>query len=223
MRHPRLWVTDRWAGDFFDDKIANMTISRANLLFRGRRGNQMGWSLMEVLVAVFVLGTGIVGALGMQLGALRTARQSAYLSTATELASDITDRMRADHRANGTNGTDNPFVGLDYDAANAPSAPGATCHGPDATCTPDQMVRFDIYEWEQRLRAALPGARAVICRDTVLWNVAAGGYDWNCSASAPGTAPVVVKIGWRGAQDVSGSDRQTGASRPVIALVVADA
>lgn len=57
--------------------------------------NQKGVSLIEVLVAVLVLGVGLLGLAGLQANALRNT-QSAYLSTeAAILAYDFLDQARA--------------------------------------------------------------------------------------------------------------------------------
>ena len=48
--------------------------------------------------------------------------------------------------------------------------------------------------WQDRAGAALPGGRAVVCRDSSPWNDAAGAYRWDC---APTAGPLLVKLGWR--------------------------
>lgn len=56
---------------------------------------QKGISLIEVLVAVLILGVGLLGLAGLQANALRNT-QSAYLSTeASILAYDFLDQARA--------------------------------------------------------------------------------------------------------------------------------
>lgn len=56
---------------------------------------QKGISLVEVLVAVLILGVGLLGLAGLQANALRNT-QSAYLSTeASILAYDFLDQARA--------------------------------------------------------------------------------------------------------------------------------
>src|SRR5690606_15894095 len=54
-----------------------------------------GFSLIEVLVAVFVLAVGVIGAAGMQLAALRTTQQSSFQTRALHLAAEMADYMRA--------------------------------------------------------------------------------------------------------------------------------
>lgn len=48
--------------------------------------------------------------------------------------------------------------------------------------------------WTARAAAALPGGRAVICRDSLPWNDAAGAYRWTCE---PAAGPLLVKVAWQ--------------------------
>lgn len=56
---------------------------------------QRGVSLLEVLVAVLVLAIGVLGAVAMQISALRYNASAAYTTQASFLAYDMLDRMRA--------------------------------------------------------------------------------------------------------------------------------
>lgn len=48
--------------------------------------------------------------------------------------------------------------------------------------------------WQERAGAALPGGRAVVCRDPSPWNDTAGALRWAC---APTAGPLLVKLGWQ--------------------------
>ncbi|WP_193075869.1 type IV pilus modification protein PilV [Pseudomonas sp. FME51] len=56
---------------------------------------QRGASLLEVLIAVLVLAVGVLGAVSLQVNALRYNASAAYNTQASFLAYDILDRMRA--------------------------------------------------------------------------------------------------------------------------------
>lgn len=60
-----------------------------------RSAPQAGFSLIEVMVAVFVLAIGLLGAAGMQLTALKYTDSSRINSQASFFVYDILDRMRA--------------------------------------------------------------------------------------------------------------------------------
>lgn len=57
--------------------------------------SQRGVSLLEVLIAVLVLAIGVLGAVSLQVNALRYNASAAYNTQASFLAYDMLDRMRA--------------------------------------------------------------------------------------------------------------------------------
>lgn len=57
--------------------------------------SQLGFTLIEVMVAVVVLSIGLLGLAGLQITGLRNNQSASFRSTATVLAYDITDAMRA--------------------------------------------------------------------------------------------------------------------------------
>ncbi len=154
-----------------------------------------GFSMIEVLVSILVLAAGVIGAAGMQLAALRTTRQSAFQSAAVQLASELADKMRANDsqmkRADGAN----PFLALQYQAADGdPPASAKSCYATD--CDGSELAEFDIYEWKKRVKAALPGGRAVVCRDAKPWDSSANSLTWDCTAGAVDGGSLVIKLGW---------------------------
>ncbi|WP_440963731.1 type IV pilus modification protein PilV [Massilia sp. GER05] len=166
-----------------------------------------GFTLVEVLVALFVVALGIAGAAALQTLAVRSARDAARLSDGTRLARSLAERMRANPRALAQ--SDNPYLHLDYDASGgAPTAP-APCYA-DADCDADDLARFDVFEVAEAVAAGFPGGRLRVCRDAGSPD-AAGVLPWTCDEEDG--APVVVKLGWR-AQD----DRETGAPKLMMPL-----
>lgn len=59
------------------------------------RCRQSGFSLMELMIAVFIAAIGVLGAAAMQLNALKYTDSSKLTSQASFIAYDIIDRMRA--------------------------------------------------------------------------------------------------------------------------------
>ena len=179
-----------------------------------------GFTLVEVMVAVLVLALGVIGGAAMQLAALRTRHESALLSGAALLASGLAERMRMNTVQMQLDDGANPYLGVDYDAAADahPAVPAFTCFAP-ALCSSAQLASFDLAEIRQQLRAIMPGARLVICRDALAWDAARQGLGWPCSG-APG-APIVIKLGWRG-KNPDGSAAQDGARTypPAVALTL---
>jgi type IV pilus assembly protein PilV len=124
-----------------------------------------GFTLLEVLVALFVLAIGLLGLAMLQTTGLRFNTNSYSRSQATYVAYDIIDRMRA-NKAGFTNG--------DYDVPNDTAASTkisnfdacktAACKCDDATgatvCDKSNMATFDLGRWYQQQYLLLPGAAA---------------------------------------------------------------
>ncbi len=176
-----------------------------------------GFSLIEVLVAVFV---GVLGAGATQLAALRTRHESHLMSAAVQLAASLAERMQANAGVMHLPDGDNPYLTLHYDAAEgAPSPPASLCLA-GAACNGAQLAALDLFEFKQALHRHFPGGRVRVCRDAQPWNGASHALGWSC---APGAAPVVIKLGWRG-KNPDGSAAQDGAQQfaPSVALTLAE-
>ena len=112
-----------------------------------------GFSLIEVLVAMFVVAMGILALAGLLQASTRYSKMSELRSTATLLANDVADRIRANPvggelGAGGYDLTDKAFP-----------TPVAPAHAPctsDAPCGPSDLARVDMTEWTARVRATLP-------------------------------------------------------------------
>lgn len=176
-----------------------------------------GYSLIEVVVSAFVLAFGVIGAIGMQLTALRTTQQSAFQSNALHLAADMADRMRANVAHMRAADSDNPYLQVDFQSGDGASNASFDCYGAGADCGPLQIAQFDVAEWLAQLDRSLPNARARICRDATLSSATGENLSWNCNASTA-FAPVVIKIGWRDKDQASESN---DISAPRLALTVA--
>jgi len=101
---------------------------------------QRGFSMIELLVAVLVMGIGVLGITGMQVISLQNNRGALLRSEAIILAYDILDRIRA-------NPTGNP-AGLAYSGIDLDDAPPGANDCNSATCTSAQMVQFDQAVWK---------------------------------------------------------------------------
>lgn len=152
-----------------------------------------GFSLIEVLIAVFVLCTGLLGMLALQLSTLRAAQEAHFETVALHLASDMAEQMRNDA---GSSEARQQWEQFDFDAPTATSAaPVDTCFGTEAACSPAQLAAFDIGQWKSRIKEQLPAGRVRTCRDATPWQSAAQSARWSCNRRA--NAAVWIKVGWR--------------------------
>jgi len=189
-----------------------------------KRATEAGVSLVEVLISLFILAVGVIGALGMHMTALRTTQQSVFQSSALHLATEMADKMRANIRSMQAVDGDNPYLNVDYQSnGSTPNQSGTdrqNCFDANAYCDSQQLAQFDIAEWLVRLEHALPGARVRICRDAQPWDSAEQNFNWNCSNNSVNSASIVIKIGWK---DKNNHDNAQAdyAFAPRIALAVA--
>lgn len=107
----------------------------------GHTGNrQQGFTLLEVLIALLVLSIGLLGLAALQTTGLRSNEMASMRTTATQLAYDISDRMRANPAGVDTN---------EYVLAGG------------ATPTGTSVAALDLIAWYNAV-IALPGGRSSI-------------------------------------------------------------
>ncbi len=108
-----------------------------------------GLTFIEVLVALVIIVTGILGAIAMQASAKKGAFDSMQRSLASSLAQDIVERMRS----NSSNPNILELYEGTYGAA-LNALPSPRCNSNATLCTPTQLVASDLYEWELSLMGA---------------------------------------------------------------------
>jgi type IV pilus assembly protein PilV len=151
-----------------------------------------GFTLLEVLITIVVVAFGLLGLAGLQVFALKNNQSASLRVAATNLTTDIIDRMKANYIGVINNEYNKPLT-TDY----------TTVVGTCATtgCVPADLARNDLREWQQRVRATLPGGIGVVCLDqtpntdpdpgtTAGWLPPASNCDGN------GATGYVVKIYW---------------------------
>lgn len=148
-----------------------------------------GFSLLEVLVSVVVLGVGLLGTAGMLLRSLRSANESAAFSAAVDLARDLSEKLRIQRQLAGRNDAANPYL-VALGAGDAVPRGEPACLG-HAACTAAQLAAWDVHEWAGRVQATLPEARLVVCFDDAFAH--ADEDAWACSHTG---RTLAVKLGW---------------------------
>ena len=160
-----------------------------------RKQARTGFSLVEVLVSLLILSVGVIGAASMLLSALRNTQQSGYHGIALQLAADAADQIRG-YAISDVNDAGNPYLALDFRNGDIFQRPEDLCLDVSSSCELAAMADSGIYEIQTRLIHLLPQGRIKVCRDAMPWNDSSNSYTWNCN-SLGGTAPIVVKLGWR--------------------------
>ena len=106
-----------------------------------------GFTLLEVLIAMVVLSVGLLGLAAVQATSLKNNQSAYFRSQATQLAYDMTDRMRTNKLG-------------DYN-----NKAGTTDDCKTNTCTPAQMAGYDLKQWNDELAKQLPSGEGVVCID----------------------------------------------------------
>lgn len=100
-------------------------------LLRAQRGD----SLLELLVAVLVIGVGALGLAKLQMTSAQNNRAALQHGMATALAEDMLERLRANPRAG--------YAGIDIG-----TAPPAFVDCRRRPCTNTELEAFDVVAWK---------------------------------------------------------------------------
>ena len=109
-----------------------------------------GFTLVEVMVTVFVVAIGLLAAAGLQALSKKAAFDAIQRTTATVLAQDMLERIRANS---------NPLQIADYASKGrqltAAPITAAACGAADgAACSPAELVDYDLARWWESLDGA---------------------------------------------------------------------
>lgn len=138
-----------------------------------------GFTLLEVIISIFVLTIGLLGLASLQVFSLRLSGDSLSRTIAAIQANDMIDRMRTNAAAT-TLGTASPYnnptgVGTANTACLGKNGNGALIN---TQCDPTQMAQHDFYEWNTnigggaattwhpRITATLPQGQGIVCIDS---------------------------------------------------------
>jgi type IV pilus assembly protein PilV len=120
-------------------------------------GKSHGFTLLEVMVALFVLSLGLLGMAGMQLGGMQSTKSAYSRTQATLVAYDIIDRMRTNEAER-----DNYQA---IDCTSPPSKP--SCIGTSTGCSATDLASDDINEWCNSHVDSLPGGTGTVSFNSI--------------------------------------------------------
>lgn len=112
-----------------------------------RASNQLGFNLIENLIAIVVLSVGLLGLAGLQAESIKSTNHAQLRTQASQLIKSMSDRMRANRDA-AISGRYNTTLTENGNSNN--QLPGKN------------RVGDDISAWWSQVTTAMPGARAEI-------------------------------------------------------------
>lgn len=119
------------------------------------KSNMRGSSLIEVMIALFVLAIGLLGFAGLQTEGMTMGRQAYMHSQAAFLAQDIVERM-VGNIALAKQG------GYSMDFGQTIAAPNPACDTGTTVCSATLIADYDRSAWLANVTASLPAGEASI-------------------------------------------------------------
>jgi type IV pilus assembly protein PilV len=115
--------------------------------------NQLGFSMVEVLVTLTIIAIALLGSAGLQAYALKTNQGGQFRNQAAFFISDIVERMEANKvYAASASG---------YTSALTTATDCAT-----ATCSPAVLAQYDVRTWQAAIASAVPGGTGTVTQNT---------------------------------------------------------
>ena len=131
-----------------------------------------GFMLIEVLVSIALSAVALLALASLNAAALRYTKMSQYRAVATQLASDMGERMRANKgRAALGGAAAEGFWAGDYDygtsfsgQAGTVSPPAQLCHTALSVCSTRALAELDLAQWRFQARRLLPEGSVFVLR-----------------------------------------------------------
>jgi type IV pilus assembly protein PilV len=122
------------------------------------RKRSAGFTMLEVLVTIVIVSFGLLGIAGLQIFALKNSQSAGFRSAASQQASNLIERIRANPVGATAYGYNLPNTSFYTTAV-------ANC-GAAAGCSAADLAKNDAYQWKQQLAAALPSGAGIVCIDS---------------------------------------------------------
>lgn len=187
----------------------------ATFIGRGRlKTEQSGMTLIEVLVAMFVLALGVLALLAVQLRAVSGVREAEGQTIVSQLTQNLMEgmlinpRLELCTRNNGQRGFCKTYIDY-YITAGSNDKPKKEKLNTTTNIGKKALAKAQIAQFDQALREALPESRFFyeICRDD---SNAEPTYDgsFHSHCDKNGTADTVIKVLWL--NDIEGNQAASG-------------
>lgn len=110
-----------------------------------------GIGLIEVLIALIIVAIGMLGIAGLQFMSKRSNFEAVQRTTASMLAQDIVERMRANRAAISTYAGTLENLPEPLGGGTMGEEPSPSCGSSASKCDPAQMAVHDLWQWEQAI------------------------------------------------------------------------
>ena len=124
--------------------------------------SQKGVSLIEVMVALFVLSIGLLGHSKIQALGVRASTDANLRTQATYLLNEMVERLRANRPAADSN----YYSTIDYASIDCAAAPARICSegvaGSALECSANEIADEDAFHWYCDVQDALPNGNVAV-------------------------------------------------------------
>lgn len=174
----------------------------------------LGFTLLEILIVLVIFSVSLLGLAGLQLTGLQLSHDALLRATATMMAKDMADRIRANPQQAdlGVAGNYHNPAGT---AVGNPACLGKDGSGnsADTSCAPSAMALHDFYEWNAMLGgqaasgwhpaipSALPSGHGIVCVDSTPNDGTPGAPMCDNIAPIADRNVYTIKIWWREGKD----------------------
>lgn len=165
-----------------------------NKSYKKDLGKSRGMTFIEVLVALFIIVTGILGAVALQATAKKASFDAMQRSVASALAQNIIERMRSN---SATLDTLESYDGI-YGASDL-TVPDTRCMSSTTLCNSTQMVTNDLYEW----------SLLILGQDATIGGTNTGGLVNAMGCITHNNYEVTVVVSWKGRSQTSDNNKYT--------------
>lgn len=165
------------------------------------RRRQSGLTLVEILITVFVLAIGLLGTAMLQFMSKRSNFEAVQRTTATLLAHDIIERMRANYQALDTYAGTLETQLASLGGGTMADEPTPTCTAADPCEETADIARHDLWEWERAIDGAAEVNEDVNTGGLLLPTACL--YSLVSAAAEGRSGNYVVAIAWRGPTEMT--------------------
>ncbi len=178
-----------------------------------KQSSQNGFTLIEILISVFVLAVGLLGMGGLQITSMKSTNNAHFVTTASFLARDLGERMSANPNA--------VSLGL-YEGETACGSRKKLCRHWGSSCTSTEL---SIYDRQEVMCGVRRGSGSNMRREGGAINLLPNSdievtCIKNCAMPRPNNAEFSIDISWRALGIDSEQEENTQDEKSSFAMVI---